>query len=287
MYPGRYCKQINLKYLFQQAYECSFATGPTVERHRNLSESSGSRQNKNFDSRSRRNTISASDNIRRRKGSGSKQSDFRKNNTQVKATSSEIVVSEAISDLSLSKDKVKDLVESESSGSSLLPSKSNASMAPELKVHSVSTSSPDKSKDNEEISPDLNKTPDLPPTSAVIEKDSSIENASNPIDTLDVKLKDLQAEKGPMSESADKESSELIKKPNDVIPITKNYVSSDETSKPKPENESCSEIQSTSVHNVKELECDATVKAELGNTDIIDADNSCKSTDCQKDNLVK
>lgn len=267
--------------IFQQAYECSFATGPTVERHRNLSESSGSRQNKNFDSRSRRNTISTSDNIRRRKGSGSKQSDFRKNNTRVKATSSEIVVSEATSDLSLSKDKVKDLVESESSGSSLLPSKSNASMAPELKVHSVSTSSSDKSKDNEEISSDL------PLTSAVIEKDSSIENACNPIDTLGVKLKDLQAEKDPMSESADKESSELIKKSNDVIPKTKNDVSSDETSKPKPENESCSEIQSTVIHNVEELERDATVKAESGNTDIIDADDSCKSADCQKDNLVE
>lgn len=56
-----------------RAYECSYATGPVVERHRNLSESSGSRH-KNFhgDSRSRRNTISAADTGRRRRGSASK-----------------------------------------------------------------------------------------------------------------------------------------------------------------------------------------------------------------------
>lgn len=61
-------------YLFFKAYECSYATGPAIERHRNLSESSGSRHKNYPDSRSRRNTISAADTPRRRKGSGSKNS---------------------------------------------------------------------------------------------------------------------------------------------------------------------------------------------------------------------
>ncbi|KFM73112.1 La-related protein 1, partial [Stegodyphus mimosarum] len=83
-----------------RAYECSYATGPAVERHRNLSESSGSRRNKNFnaDSRSRRNTISAADTPRRRKGSGSKSSDQNKNSAHNKqsAISSEKSVSDAV-----------------------------------------------------------------------------------------------------------------------------------------------------------------------------------------------
>ncbi|XP_054708876.1 la-related protein 1B-like [Uloborus diversus] len=69
-----------------RAYECSYATGPAVERHRNLSESSGSRQNRsyNMEPRSRRNTISAADTARRRKASGSKMSDQRKGSLHIK-----------------------------------------------------------------------------------------------------------------------------------------------------------------------------------------------------------
>ncbi|XP_015916838.2 la-related protein 1 isoform X1 [Parasteatoda tepidariorum] len=92
-----------------RAYECSYATGPVVERHRNLSESSGSRQNKNYnhDARSRRNTISASDASRRRKGSGSKQNEQKKS---VKIAPLENKASEVLSstvDKSLNKDNSK------------------------------------------------------------------------------------------------------------------------------------------------------------------------------------
>lgn len=186
--------------------------------------------------------------------------------------------------MSLSKDKVNDIVESESSGPSLLPGKSNASIAPELKVHSDTTASPDKSK-AEEISPGLNATPDLPLMSAAIEKDISLENNSNltPIDSLDVKLNDLQAEKDPISESGEGESSELITASNDNINITKN-VSSDETSKPKAENKSCAAIQSIPIDNNAGLPC---VRLRSDVTDNVDADKTCKSTDCQKENLVK
>ncbi|GFR13855.1 la-related protein 1 [Trichonephila clavata] len=114
-----------------RAYECSFATGPTVERHRNLSESSGSRQNKNFDSRSRRNTISAADTSRRRKGSGSK-SEPKKNSMQVKQSSAtESVSSDSIPNSS-DKKEIKEVLGKENSTN--LSSKTSDSVSSDQEI---------------------------------------------------------------------------------------------------------------------------------------------------------
>ncbi|KAG8192438.1 hypothetical protein JTE90_017968 [Oedothorax gibbosus] len=189
-----------------RAYECSFATGPTVERHRNLSESSGSRQNKNYEARSRRNTISAADTTRRRKGSVSKSSDYRKNNTQVKATSSEVTVSTTVSN-----DKIKNAVEGVISVSGVLPGNSK-----------VETTFDDKSKE-ELIASDL-------PTSD-IGKDNNSED-TNSLPLVESPDADLPKNNSQNSEVPENESNKLVVD-SDVSETEKDALSEDNI--PKPE----------------------------------------------------
>lgn len=108
-----------------------------MERHRNLSESSGSRHNKNFhvDSRSRRNTISAADTPRRRKGSGSKQNDQRKG-SHMRQSSFSAESSNACKDSnSIKNDNVESKI-------------SNSSISSEKKCNSVSSDADMKSENS-------------------------------------------------------------------------------------------------------------------------------------------
>lgn len=73
-----------------RAYECSHATGPSGVRRRNLSESSGSKQQRlGGDTRSRRNTMSVADTVsRRRSGSNPRSKQNEKKNQNQKKSSS-------------------------------------------------------------------------------------------------------------------------------------------------------------------------------------------------------
>ncbi|GFS81418.1 la-related protein 1 [Nephila pilipes] len=203
-----------------RAYECSFATGPTVERHRNLSESSGSRQNKNFDSRSRRNTISAADTTRRRKGSGSK-SEPKKNSTQVKQPSAtESVTSDSIVKSS-DKNEIKEASEKGNSTNSL-SSKANDSISTDPEVLSKNDPILDGLNGISKSNPELNSS------------SISNENSNSPVtaecldNETEFKLKRIQKEREDPSfdERAEKSG---------TATMTKNLESSEETNEPKQE----------------------------------------------------
>ncbi|GIX98684.1 la-related protein 1, partial [Caerostris extrusa] len=221
------------------AYECSFATGPTVERHRNLSESSGSRQNKSFDSRSRRNTISAADTSRRRKGSGSK-SDQKKNSMQIKQTPSttENATSDSIVHSSSDKNQIQEVSNSETSVQNSLPNKSNDSIVPDPEI--LSKGSPSAIELNStgvsNITLDQNATSDSNSLLDVNESSISIKNSNNSA-TSD-HLEDVKSDL--INLQKENSSSDLETCSNNVALTKVNAKSSDETNIPKqisPENE--------------------------------------------------
>lgn len=239
-----------------RAYECSFATGPTVERHRNLSESSGSRQNKNFDSRSRRNTISAADTSRRRKGSGSK-SEPKKNSVQAKqpASATESVTSDSVTN---SSDKIEIKEALEKGNSTNLSSKTSDSVSTDPEI--LSKNPPLEGFNGSESDPELNHSvsivnSDIPVTAKCIDDDET-----------GFKLNRIEKEReDPSSDSMVINSAGKAENSGKAA-ITKN-MESDETSEPKQEIASSEAVVSSFIHDTNELSSDVTSDKKTEATD--------------------
>ncbi|GFW23312.1 la-related protein 1 [Trichonephila clavipes] len=250
-----------------RAYECSFATGPTVERHRNLSESSGSRQNKNFDSRSRRNTISAADTSRRRKGSGSK-SEPKKNSMQVKQSTSatESVTSDSITNSS-DKKEINEVLEKQNSTN--LSSKTSDSVSSDPEI--------------------LTTNPQLAGLNGISESNPepnhgiSIENSNSPItaeclndDETGFKLNAIQKERENPSSNSTMINSDNKAGNSGNGAMTKNYLeSSDGTTEPKQEITS-SEAEGSFIPDTNELSSDLTsgIKPETTESNVTVTESS-------------
>ncbi|CAL1264894.1 unnamed protein product [Larinioides sclopetarius] len=272
-----------------RAYECSYATGPTVERHRNLSESSGSRQNKNFDSRSRRNTISAADTSRRRKGSGSKN-DPKKSSIQNKQPSSEtkIAVSDTVIDSSSETSKqIKEVSESENPVNSS-STKSSDSLLSNTETISKGSPSSNESNDTGVSNPELNHidTTASESVSDVTENSIANENSNSPVTKCaagtECIVDDLPKEKeNPSSDSSEICSSEPLSNSPDN---TKIHVESNEASTPKLEDASI-EKESSSVDNTEVLSSDDTSSIKPNGENNIAHSESCTVNDLKEEKL--
>ncbi|XP_055929240.1 la-related protein 1B-like [Argiope bruennichi] len=272
-----------------RAYECSYATGPTVERHRNLSESSGSRQNKNFDSRSRRNTISAADTSRRRKGSGSKN-DSKKSSIQNKQPSSETknVVSDTVIDSSSETNKqIKEVSESENSINSSSGKSSDSLSNPET-LSKGSLSSND--SNNPGVSdPELNHTDPTASESVsdVTENSIANENSSSPATesvadtecTSDILPKEKE---NSTSDSSEINSSESLSKKSNSPDNTKIHVESEATV-PKLEDASLEVKENSSIDNTEVLSSTISSANPNGNESNATTSESCTVNDLKEE----